>query len=63
MRKKLALLQALAILIAMLQCGTRATGQDQGRDFNRILSNVLQPYLTARLELSCIKCSVSNRRK
>jgi len=48
MRKRLVLLQSLAILIAMFQCGTRATGQDQGKDFNRILSSVLQPYLAAR---------------
>jgi len=48
MRKKLVLLQALAILIAMFQCGTRAAEQDQGKDFNRILSSVLQPYLAAR---------------
>ena len=48
MRKKLVLLQALAILIAMLQCGTRVAEQHQGRDFDRILGAVLQPYLPVR---------------
>jgi len=40
MRKRLFLLQALAILIAVLQ--------DEGRNHNWILNNVFYPYLTAR---------------
>ena len=48
MRKRLVLLQALAILIAVFQYGLRATGQDEGRNSSRILSNIFYPYLTAR---------------
>ena len=48
MRKKLALLQALAILITVFQYGMTAAGQDEGRYSNRILSSVFYPYLTAR---------------
>jgi len=43
--KRLVLLQAVAILIAVFQYGMRAAGQDEGRNSNRILSN---PYLTIR---------------
>ena len=45
MRKRLVLLQALAVLIATFQYGMRAAGQDEGGYSNRILSN---PCLTAR---------------
>ena len=58
MRKKLALLQALAILITVFQYGMTAAGQDEGRYSNRILSNVFYPYLTARYvknQVNCIK--------
>ena len=48
MRKRLVLLQALAILLAMFQYGMRAAEQVEGRDFNRILSHDFHPYLTAR---------------
>ena len=58
MRKKLALLQALAILITVFQYGMTAAGQDEGRYSNRILSNIFYPYLTVRYvknQLNCIK--------
>jgi len=45
MRKKLVLLQALAILIAEFQYGMRAAGQDKGITSSRIR---FYPYLTAR---------------
>jgi len=45
MRKRLVLLQALAILMAMFQYGMKAAEQDEERNSNRILSN---PYLTVR---------------
>ena len=45
MRKRLVLLQALAILMAMFQYGMKAAEWDEGRNSNRILSN---PYLTVR---------------
>jgi len=45
MKKRLVLLQALAILMAMFQYGMKATEWDEGRNSNRILSN---PYLTVR---------------
>ena len=48
MKKRLVLLQALAILLAMFQFGMRAAGQEEGRNADRILSSVFQPYLTAR---------------
>ena len=51
MRKRLALLQALAILIAVFQYDTRAAGQEEGRNSHRILNNFFYPYmylLTAR---------------
>ena len=45
MRKKLVLLQVLAILIAEFQYGMRAAGQDEGITSSRIR---FYPYLTAR---------------
>jgi len=45
MRKKLVLLQVLAILIAVFQYGMRAAGQDEGITSSRIR---FYPYLTAR---------------
>ena len=45
MRKKLVLLQVLAILIAVFHHGIRAAGQDEG---NKILSNIFYPYLATR---------------
>jgi len=48
MRKRLVLLQVLAILFAMFQYGMRAAGQEEGGNADRILSSVFQPYLTAR---------------
>ena len=50
MRKRLVLLQALAILFAVFQYGMRAAGQEEGGNADRILGSVFQPYLTARLE-------------
>ena len=47
-RKRLALLQTLAILIAVFQYGMRIAGQDEGRNSNRILHTVFHPYLKAR---------------
>jgi len=58
MRKRLVLLQALAILFAMFQYGMRAAEQDDGRHSNTILSSVFHPSLIARYvrkKLSCIK--------
>ena len=52
MRKRLVLLQALAILIAMFQYDMRAAGQDEGRYSSRILCN---PCLTARYMYYIIK--------
>jgi len=43
--KRLVLLQAVAILIAVFQYGMRAAGQEEGRNSNRILNN---PYLTVK---------------
>ena len=48
MKKRLVVLQALAVLMAMFQYGMRATGQDEGRDSSEILSSVFPPYLMAR---------------
>jgi len=48
MKKRLVLLQALAILFAVFQYGMRAAGQDERGNSNRILSSVFHPYLTAR---------------
>ena len=48
MRKRLVLLQALAILVAVFQYDTRAAGQDEGGYSNRILSNIFYPCLAAR---------------
>ena len=48
MKKRLVLLQVLAILFAVFQYGMRAAGQDEGGNSNKILSSVFQPYLTAR---------------
>jgi len=45
MRKKLVLLQVLAILIAVFQYGMRAAGRDEGITSSRIR---FYPYLTAR---------------
>jgi len=47
MRKRLVLLQGLAILIAEFQYGMRAAGQDEGITSSRIR---FYPYLTARYE-------------
>ena len=48
MRKRLVLLQALAVVIAVFQYGMRAAGPEEGGNSNMILSNVFHPYLTAR---------------
>jgi len=48
MKKRLVLIQALAILFAVFQYGMRAAGQEEGGNSDRILSSVFQPYLTAR---------------
>ena len=48
MRKRLVLLQALAILIAVFQYDMRTAGQDEGGYSNRILSNIFYPCLAAR---------------
>ena len=48
MRKRLVVLQALAILLAVFQYGMRAAGQEEGGNSNNILSSIFQPYLTAR---------------
>jgi len=48
MKKRLVLLQALAVLFAMFQYGMRAAGQEEGGNSNRILSTIFHPYLTAR---------------
>jgi len=48
MRKRLVLLLVLAILIAVFQYGTKAEGQDDGRNSSKTLSNIFYPYLTAR---------------
>jgi len=45
MRKRLVLLQALAILMATFQYGMKAAEWEEGRNSNRILNN---PYLTVR---------------
>jgi len=45
MRKRLVLLQALSILMAMFQYGMKAAEWDEGRNSKMILSN---PYLTVR---------------
>ena len=45
MRKKLVILQVLAILIAVFQYGMRAAAQDEGITSSRIR---FYPYLTAR---------------
>lgn len=47
-KKRLVLLQILAILMAVLQYGTRAAGQEGERYSNSILSSIFYPYLTAR---------------
>ena len=55
MRKRLVLLQALAILMAVFQYGVRAAGQDEGRYSPRSLSTIFYPYLsTARYVQNCI---------
>ena len=46
-RKRLVLLQALAILIAVFQYGLKTAGQDEGGNPDRILSNAFHHYLTA----------------
>jgi len=48
MRKRLVVLQSLAILFAVFQYGMRAAGPEEGGNSDRILSSVFQPYLTAR---------------
>jgi len=48
MRKRLVVLQALAILFAVFQYGMGAAGQEEGGNSNRILSTIFHPYLTAR---------------
>ena len=48
MRRRLVLLQAIAILVATFQYDTRAAGQDEGGYSNRILSNIFYPCLAAR---------------
>ena len=50
MKKKLVVLQALAILFTVFQYGMRAAGREEGGNADRILSSIFQPYLTARLE-------------
>ena len=60
MRKRLVLLQALTILIAVFQYGMRAAGQDEGVTSSRIR---FYPYLTARyvnnqLELYQVMCAL-----
>jgi len=52
MKKRLVLLQALAILFTVFQYGMRAAGQEEGGNSDRILSSVFQPYLTARMPLA-----------
>jgi len=51
MPKRLFLLQALAILIAVLQ------DEHEERSHNRILSNVFYPYLTARYVKNQMTCT------
>ena len=46
-RKRLVLLQSLAVLMAVLQYGLKAAGQDEGGNPDRILSNAFHHYLTA----------------
>ena len=48
MKKRLVVLQSLAILFAVFQYGMRAAGQEEGGNADRILSSVFQPYLAAR---------------
>ena len=48
MRKRLVVLQALAILFTVFQYGMRAAGQEEGGYSNEILSSVFSPYLMAR---------------
>ena len=48
MKKRLVLLQALAILFAVFQYGMRAAGQEEGGNSDRILSSVFHPSLIAR---------------
>ena len=45
MRKRLVLLQALAILMAVFQYGVRDAGQEEGRYSPRSLSTIFYPYL------------------
>jgi len=48
MRKRLVVLQALAILFAVFRYGMRAAGQEEGGYSNKILSRIFYPYLMAR---------------
>ena len=48
MRKRFILLQALAVLIAVLQDGVGTAGENEGNHCNRIVNSVFYPYLTAR---------------
>ena len=48
MKKRLVLLQALAILIAVFEYDMREAGQDEGRNLNKFLSNNLYLHLKAR---------------
>jgi len=45
MRKRFILLQALAVLIAVLQYGV---GENEGNHCNGIVNSIFYPYLTAR---------------
>jgi len=62
MKKRLVLLQALAILIAVFKYDTREAGQDEERNSNKVLSNNFYHHLKyryLRTKLSCIKqCSL-----
>jgi len=48
MKKKLVLLQALAILIAVFEYDTREAGQDEGRNSSKVLSNNFYHHLKDR---------------
>ena len=48
MKKRLVLLQALAILIAVFKYDMREAGQDEGRNSNKFLSNNLYLHLKSR---------------
>jgi len=48
MKKRLVLLQALAILIAVFKYDTREAGQDEERNSNKVLSNNFYHHLKYR---------------